>query len=270
MLARPESRASANLRAPAQPLSVSPVGRDHVLKPSEKTSMLTGSQPCSVRLGKFLLIEHAGPQGFGPPGELPMRTMLLAGFVAFAAIAASAIGPASAQTTGGIVITHGGGNVNVAKGPLSQADQSATTLGGIASGHGRAITNGGNSRNIASGPLSYAGQDTTTIGGTAVGRGRVITNGGYNNNMAKGFGSSATQSNLTVGGSAFGNGRSITNGGVNTNLAAGKFSSADQQVVTLGGAAGRHGLNVTSGGANTNKALGFGSSASQQVFTGAQ
>ena len=31
-----------------------------------------------------------------------MRSMLLAGFVAFTAIAATAISPASAQTTGGI------------------------------------------------------------------------------------------------------------------------------------------------------------------------
>src|SRR5271154_7592511 len=109
-----------------------------------------------------------------------MRSMLLAGFVAFAAIAASSISPASAQTTGGIVITHGGGNTNVARGPLSEADQSATTLGGIAGRHGVAITNGGGNRNVASGPLSFAGQDTTTIGGTALGRGRVITNGGAN------------------------------------------------------------------------------------------
>jgi hypothetical protein len=209
-----------------------------------------------------------GPQGFGSPGDLPMRSMLLAGFVALTAIAA--VAPAHAQATGGIVITHGGGNTNVASGRLSQADQSATTLGGTAGRRGVAITNGGGNRNVASGALSFAGQDTTTIGGTALGRGRVITNGGQNNNFARGFGSSATQSTLTSGGTAFGRGTSITNGGVNTNLAAGRFSSADQQVVTLGGTAGRHGLNVTSGGANTNKALGFGSSASQQVFTGAQ
>ena len=63
-----------------------------------------------------------------------MRSMLLAGFVAFTAIAATAVSPAHAQTTGGIVITHGGGNTNVAKGALSEADQSATTLGGTAFG----------------------------------------------------------------------------------------------------------------------------------------
>ena len=173
-----------------------------------------------------------------------MRSMLLAGFVALAAIAATSISPASAQTTGGISITHGGGNLNVAKGPLSEADQSATTLGGVAGRHGVAITNGGNNRNFATGPLSFAGQDTTTVGGTALGRGRVITNGGDNNNLARGFGSTATQSTLTLGGTAFGRGRSVTNGGFNSNLAAGKFSSADQQVATVGGTAGRHGLNV--------------------------
>ena len=79
-----------------------------------------------------------------------MRSMLLAGFVAFAAIAAAAVSPASAQSTGGIVVTHGGGNTNVAKGFLSQADQSATTLGGTAFGRGKVITNGGQNRNVAS------------------------------------------------------------------------------------------------------------------------
>src|SRR5271168_1902077 len=100
-----------------------------------------------------------------------MRSMLLAGFVAFTAIAATSISPASAQTTGGISITHGGGNLNVAKGSLSEADQSATTLGGVAGHHGVAITNGGNNRNFATGKFSFAGQDTTTVGGTAIGRG---------------------------------------------------------------------------------------------------
>ena len=132
-----------------------------------------------------------------------MRSVLLAGFAALAAIAASSVSPAHAQTTGGISITHGGGNVNVAKGRFSEADQSATTLGGIAGRHGVAITNGGNNRNIASGPLSFAGQDTTTVGGTALGRGRVITNGGNNTNLARGFGSTATQSTTTVGRDGF-------------------------------------------------------------------
>ena len=53
-----------------------------------------------------------------------MRSMLLAGFVAFTAIAATAVAPAHAQMTGGISITHGGGNVNVARGAFSEADQS--------------------------------------------------------------------------------------------------------------------------------------------------
>ena len=96
--------------------------------------------------------------------------------------------PPAAQSAGGISITHGGGNVNTARGALSEADQSATTLGGIASGHGVAITNGGNNRNTALGALSFAGQNTTTVGGVAGGRGRAITTGGSNVNTARGFG----------------------------------------------------------------------------------
>src|SRR5580698_2177529 len=141
-------------------------------------------------------------------GKQTMRSVLLSGFAVLAAIAATSVSPASAQTTGGIVITHGGGNLNVAKGRFSEADQSATTLGGIAGRHGVAITNGGNNRNIASGAFSFAGQVTTT--------------GGGNLNLARGFGSTATQSTTTLGGTAFGRGTSITNGGFNTNLAAGK------------------------------------------------
>src|ERR1700676_148730 len=102
-----------------------------------------------------------------------MRSILLSGFAVLAAIAATSVSPASAQSTGGISITRGGGNVNVARGAFSVADQSATTLGGVAGRHGVAITNGGNNRNFATGPLSFAGQDTTTVGGTAFGRGRV-------------------------------------------------------------------------------------------------
>jgi hypothetical protein len=71
-----------------------------------------------------------------------MRATLLSGIALFAAIAAAAIAPAHAQQTGGISITHGGGNVNTARGAFSQADQSVTTLGGIARGRGVAITNG--------------------------------------------------------------------------------------------------------------------------------
>ena len=33
----------------------------------------------------------------------------------------------SGGLTGGITITHGGGNVNVAKGPISNADQAPST-----------------------------------------------------------------------------------------------------------------------------------------------
>jgi hypothetical protein len=50
--------------------------------------------------------------------------LLLAGFVALTAIA-----PAHAQTTGGVSITHGGGNVNVARGAFSEGDQSASSAG---------------------------------------------------------------------------------------------------------------------------------------------
>src|ERR1700742_5214110 len=105
-----------------------------------------------------------------------MRPVLLSAFAVAAALAAAGFTPASAQTTGGIAITHGGGNVNVASGRMSQANQSATTLGGMAFGHGRAVTNGGNNMNLASGARSFAGQDTTTVGGTAYGRGNVLTN----------------------------------------------------------------------------------------------
>ena len=124
-----------------------------------------------------------------------MRPIFLSG-LALAAMAVTASLPAHAQVT----ITRGGGNFNTAAGKFSQADQSATTLGGLALNHGAAITNGGNNRNMAVGKFSYAGQDTTTIGGTAAGRGRVITNGGANLNVARGFGSAATQSVLTAGG----------------------------------------------------------------------
>jgi hypothetical protein len=118
--------------------------------------------------------------------------------------AAISVNPASAQQVGGISITHGGGNTNFAKGALSESDQSATTLGGLATGRGRVITNGSNNRSASLGALSYAGQDTTTIGGYASGRGRVYTNGGGNTDLARGFGSSATQSNLTLGGTSYG------------------------------------------------------------------
>ena len=104
-----------------------------------------------------------------------MRSILLAGVAAFAALAAVSTNPASAQQAGGISITHGGGNVNTSRGAFSEADQSATTLGGSAFGRGRVITNGGNNHNASAGAFSFAGQDTTTVGGTAFGRGRAIT-----------------------------------------------------------------------------------------------
>jgi len=82
-----------------------------------------------------------------------MRSILLSGFTVLSVIAATAVAPAHAQ----ISITRGGGNTNIAKGPYSEAFQSATTLGGIAKGHGVAITNGGHNRNVASGAYSFAG-----------------------------------------------------------------------------------------------------------------
>ena len=179
-----------------------------------------------------------------------MRSLFLSSCAAVLALTAIAAAPAMADPlhSGGVVVTRGGGNVNVAKGKFAEADQAITTLGGVASGRGRAITNGGNNRNIASGKFSFAGQDVTTVGGFASGRGRAITSGGYNTNKARGFGSTALQSVTTEGGSASGrHGLSLTRGGFNSNLAAGKFSQADQQVLTLGGNAGR-GKNLTFGG----------------------
>ena len=79
-----------------------------------------------------------------------MRSMLLAGFVALSAVAA--IAPAHAQS-------HRRHRHHPwrrqrqrrSRRASAQADQSATTLGGVAGRHGVAITNGGNNRNIASG-----------------------------------------------------------------------------------------------------------------------
>ena len=118
-----------------------------------------------------------------------MRSTLLAGFAVLAAVTAFSVAPASAQTSGGVVITNGGHNTNIAKGKFSEADQAITTLGGTASRHGKSITNGGNNHNTALGKFSFAGQDVTTVGGDASGRGRVFTNGGRNDNTARGFNS---------------------------------------------------------------------------------
>src|ERR1700744_2484371 len=92
-------------------------------------------RPSQERTELNLLSEFQGPP-HRASGGCQMRSMLLA---AFGAIAVAAIGPASA-TTGGIVITHCGGDANVATGRLSgQSDQSATTLGGVATGRGHVI-----------------------------------------------------------------------------------------------------------------------------------
>ena len=99
------------------------------------------------------------------------RSLLLSGFALLAGFAAFSAAPANADPLqpGGIAITRGGHNFNVARGAFSGADQAITTLGGVASGHGRAITNGGNNRNTALGKFSFAGQDVTTVGGIASG-----------------------------------------------------------------------------------------------------
>src|SRR5919112_200011 len=65
--------------------------------------------------------------------------------------------------SGGIAITRGGYNDNIARGKLSAADQAVTTLSGVASGHGVAKTYGGYNTNKALGKFSYAGQDVTTV-----------------------------------------------------------------------------------------------------------
>ena len=174
--------------------------------PQKNHRLLTTPQPRSAQLGRVLLVERRTTGVRIIRRTFPCVPYCSLASLCLAAIAASTVAPVHAQTTGGISITHGGGNVNAAKGALSEADQGVTTLGGTAAGRGVAFTNGGNNRNIASGALSFAGQNVTTLGGTAIGRGRVITNGGSNLNLARGFGSTATQSIATLGGTAFGRG----------------------------------------------------------------
>jgi hypothetical protein len=121
-----------------------------------------------------------------------MRAALLSGFAMLAVAAAASIAPAHAQTSGGISITHGSGNVDTARGAFSEADQSATTLGSTARGHGVAITSGGFNTNLAAGAFSSADQQVVTLGGSAGRRGVNVVSGGANRNAALGFGSSYT------------------------------------------------------------------------------
>ena len=182
-----------------------------------------------------------------------MRTPIFSGLAALALVAAVPLVPAKADVcceVGGVSITHGGGNYNVARGPLSYAGQSVATIGGTAGYGGRVYTQGGYNRNVASGPLSAATQGVTTVGGTAYGPGSVAnTYGGYNRNTASGFGSYAGQSVTTVGDSAYPYGHSVTSGGYSSNAAVGAFSQAHQDVTTIGGSAG-YGKNLTYGGGN--------------------
>ena len=134
-----------------------------------------------------------------------MRLPILSGVAALALAAALPFAPAKADVcceVGGVAITHGGGNANLARGPLGYAGQSVATIGGSAYGYGsRAITHGGGNYNLAAGPLSAATQGVTTVGGTAYGPGAVAnTYGGYNRNAAVGYGSQADQQVVTVGG----------------------------------------------------------------------
>ena len=201
-----------------------------------------------------------------------MRSIFLSGCAAMLALTAIAAAPAMAEPlhSGGVVITRGGGNVNVAKGKFGEADQAVTTLGGVASGHGRAITNGGNNRNIASGKNSFAGQDVTTVGGFASGRGRAITSGGNNLNTARGFGSTALQSVTTAGRLGLrpswpvADPRRLQLQPRGRQVLPGRPAGADPRRQR------RPRQEPAFGGHNQNKALGFGSSASQQVITAGQ
>ena len=196
-----------------------------------------------------------------------MRSYLLSGLAAIALLAAAPAGADPLQT-GGISITRGGGNSNIAKGFGSFAGQSVATVGGTALNSGRVSPR---AATTATSPPASSAQPCRTSPRSAGPRSaRVCANtfGGNNLNVAKGFGSFAGQSVTTVGGTAFGKGAvANTFGGLNTNLAAGKFSSAQQDVLTVGGTAGPFGKNLTFGGANRNAALGFGSTAQQQVVT---
>jgi hypothetical protein len=173
-----------------------------------------------------------------------MRSKLLSGLAALTLIAAAAPAMADSYETGGVPLrgsygseylkgqpapgqyglrrigpaypgsasnTVGGGNVNLATGKYSLANQGVTTLGGnVAGGYGKgkpgfgsqSNTFGGGNLNWAYGKGSIADQSITTIGGNVSGRrpGASNTVGGYNFNGAFGKDSLATQQVVTVGG----------------------------------------------------------------------
>ena len=131
-----------------------------------------------------------------------MRISILSGVAALALAAALPLVPAKADVcceVGGVAITHGGGNTNLATGAYSQAQQSVTTVGGSAGPYGHSLTSGGYNSNAAVGAFSQAHQDVLTVGGSA-GYGKNLTYGGGNHNAALGFGSQADQQVVTVGG----------------------------------------------------------------------
>ena len=132
-----------------------------------------------------------------------MRTPIFSGLAALALAAAVPFVPAKADVcceVGGVSITHGGGNYNLARGPLSYAGQSVTTVGGSAGPYGHSLTSGGYNSNAAVGAFSQAHQDVTTSGGDAGYGGKSWTYGGGNRNAALGYGSTADQQVVTVGG----------------------------------------------------------------------
>ena len=74
-----------------------------------------------------------------------MRLPILPGVAALALAAALPFAPAKADVcceVGGVAITHGGGNANLARGPLGYAGQSVTTVGGSAGPYGHSLTSG--------------------------------------------------------------------------------------------------------------------------------
>ena len=94
-----------------------------------------------------------------------MRTPIFSGLAALALVAAVPFVPAKADVcceVGGVSITHGGGNYNLARGPLSYAGQSVATIGGSA-GYGKNLTYGGGNHNAAIGFGSQADQQVVTV-----------------------------------------------------------------------------------------------------------
>ena len=113
-----------------------------------------------------------------------MRAMLLPVAALALVTGLGGIVAADPLQTGGVSITHCGGNTNTASGVNSFAGQSATTIEGMACGHGDGNSNRATARN------STALQDTTTFCGSAFGQGATSTvTDGQNFNRASGVGS---------------------------------------------------------------------------------